>query len=53
MIETLNAGADDLVLADINEEGAKLLVLQTQQELLTTALSLAAQSQSSFLRMFQ
>lgn len=44
MIETLNAGADDLVLADINEESAKLLVLQTQQQLLTTALSFAAQS---------
>ena len=44
MIETLNGGADDLVLADLNEEGAKLLVLQTQQQLLTTALSFAAQS---------
>jgi hypothetical protein len=44
MIETLKAGADSLVLADINEEGANLLILQSQQQLLTTALSLAAQS---------
>ncbi len=53
MIETLQAGADDLVLADMNEEGARLMVLQTQQQLISTALSFAAQSNSSFLRLFQ
>lgn len=53
MIETLEAGADDLVLADINEESAALMVLQTQQQLISTALSFAAQSNSSFLRLFQ
>jgi len=52
MIETLNAGADDLVLADINEESAKLLVLQSQQQLLTTVLSFASQSEGSLLRNF-
>jgi flagellin len=44
LIKTLNAGADQLTLADPNEEGAKLLALQTQQQLLTTALAMAASS---------
>jgi hypothetical protein len=52
MIDTLHAGADALSLVDLNEEGAKLLVLQSQQQMLTTALSLAAQSESNVLRMF-
>jgi flagellin-like hook-associated protein FlgL len=52
LIETLNAGADDLVLADINEEGANLLVLQSRQDLLTTVLSLAAQSSNNILSRF-
>ena len=51
-INTLQAGADDLVVADQNEEGANLLALQTRQALGTTALSLAAQSQQSVLRLF-
>lgn len=52
LIDTLTAGADDLLLADINEESAKLLVLQSQQQLLTTVLSFAAQSEGSLLRNF-
>ncbi len=51
-INTLQSGADDLVVADQNEEGANLLALQTRQALGTTALSLAAQSQQSVLRLF-
>lgn len=51
-INTLKAGADDLVVADQNEEGANLLALQTRQALGTTSLSLAAQSQQSVLRLF-
>lgn len=51
-INTLKAGADDLTLADQNEEGANLLALQTRQQLGVTALSLAAQSQQSVLRLF-
>ncbi len=51
-INTLQAGADDLVVADQNEEGANLLALQTRQALGTTSLSLAAQSQQSVLRLF-
>jgi hypothetical protein len=51
-INTLKAGSDDLTLADQNEEGANLLALQTRQQLGVTALSLAAQSQQSVLRLF-
>jgi flagellin-like hook-associated protein FlgL len=53
MINTLNAGADSLTLADSNEEGANLLALQTRQQLSTTALSLAAQADQNVLRLFQ
>ena len=40
LINTLETGADNLVLADTNEEGANMLALQTRQQLSTTALSL-------------
>ena len=43
-INTLQTGADSLVLADANEEGAKLVNLQTRQQLASTALSLAGQA---------
>src|SRR6266545_4064518 len=39
LVNTLQTGADSLVLADTNEEGANLLALQTRQQLSTTALS--------------
>src|SRR5690606_32728653 len=51
-INTLKAGADDLTVADQNEEGANLLALQTRQQLGVTSLSLASQSQQSVLRLF-
>lgn len=51
-INTLKAGASELTDADLNEEGAKLLALQTAQQLGVTALSLASQSQQSVLRLF-
>ena len=53
MINTLTTGADQLTLADSNEEGANLLALQTRQQLSTTALSLAAQADQNVLRLFQ
>jgi flagellin-like hook-associated protein FlgL len=53
MINTLQAGADSLTLADSNEEGANLLALQTRQQLSTTALSLAAQADQNVLRLFR
>lgn len=52
MINTLKAGADELVLADQNEEAANLLALQTSQQLGIQALSLASQSQQGILRLF-
>ncbi len=52
MIATLNAGASNLTEADMNEEGANMLMLQTRQSLGTTALSLSAQNAQSVLRLF-
>ncbi|KRE00237.1 hypothetical protein ASE63_09140 [Bosea sp. Root381] len=52
MSNTLTIGADNLVLADSNEEGAKLLSLNTRQQLSQTALSLASQADQSVLRLF-
>jgi flagellin len=53
MINTLTTGADQLTAADMNEEGANMLMLQTRQSLSTTALSLSAQAAQSVLRLFQ
>ena len=52
MITTLETGADNLVLADSNEEAANMLALQTRQQLASTALSLASQADQSVLRLF-
>ncbi|RAI44900.1 flagellin [Rhodoplanes roseus] len=52
MVNTLQIGADNLVLADTNEEGANMLALQTRQQLSTTALSLANQANQAVLRLF-
>ena len=51
-INTLQTGADNLTLADTNEEGANMLALQTRQQLSVTALSLASQAQQSVLKLF-
>ena len=52
MINTLNTGSDKLTLADMNEEGANMLMLQTRQALGTTSLSLSSQAAQSVLRLF-
>jgi len=52
MIATLQKGADNLTLADMNEEGANMLMLQTRQSLGVTALSLSSQAAQSVLRLF-
>jgi flagellin-like hook-associated protein FlgL len=52
MISVLQIGADNLVLADTNEEGANMLALNTRQQLSTTALSLAARADQNVLRLF-
>jgi flagellin-like hook-associated protein FlgL len=52
IINVLKEGADKLTVADKNEEGAKLLSLQTTQQLGITSLSLASQAEQSILRLF-
>jgi flagellin-like hook-associated protein FlgL len=52
MINVLQVGADNLVLADSNEEGANMLALNTRQQLSTVALSLAAQADQNVLQLF-
>jgi len=52
MVNVLKTGADNLVLADPNEEGASLLALNTRQQLSQTALSLANQADQGVLRLF-
>jgi flagellin-like hook-associated protein FlgL len=52
MINTLQTGADNLVLADTNEEGANMLALQTRQQLSSVALSLASQADQAVLQLF-
>jgi flagellin len=49
----LTTGADNLVAADSNAEGASLLALNTRQQLSQTALSLANQADQGVLRLFQ
>ena len=52
-INTLTAGSDKLVLADLNEEGANLVALQTRQQLGIQALSIANQQQSAILQLLR
>jgi hypothetical protein len=53
IMNTLTEGADKLTLADANEEGGNMLMLQTRQSLSTSALSMSAQAAQSVLRLFQ
>jgi flagellin-like hook-associated protein FlgL len=52
MANTLNTGADNLTLADMNEEGANMLMLQTRQSLGTTSLSMSSQAAQAVLQLF-
>jgi len=52
MVNTLQTGADNLTLADTNEEGANMLMLQTRQNLGITSLSMASQAAQAVLRLF-
>ncbi|MBR4106453.1 MAG: hypothetical protein IKK52_04040 [Alphaproteobacteria bacterium] len=52
LVDVLQTGADDLVLADMNEESANYLALQTRNNLAVNALSLAAQSNNAVLKLF-
>ncbi len=53
MINTLKAGADGLTLADMNEEAANNLALQTKQQLGQSALALAIQNDQSILQLLR
>ncbi len=50
LVNTLQSGASNLVLADTNQEGANLLALQTRQQLAITSLSLASQADQAILK---
>jgi flagellin len=52
MIAVLESGASALTDADMNEESANLLMLQTRQSLQTSALSISADSAKSVLALF-
>jgi len=52
MINTFQTGSDNLTLADMNEEGANMLALQTRQSLGITSLSLASQANQAVLQLF-
>lgn len=52
MIQTLQVGADQLTLADPNEEGANMLALQTRQQLGIVAMGLSSQAQQGILSLF-
>lgn len=52
LINVLIEGADELTLADMNEESAAMLALQTRQQLAVNALSLASQAAQSVLKLF-
>ena len=49
----LQAGSDKLVLADITEEGANLVALQTRQQLGISSLAFAGNSEQSILSLFR
>ncbi|MFC3703191.1 flagellin [Devosia honganensis] len=53
MTNTLQTGAANLTLADMNEEAANLLALQTRQSLSSSSLSLASQADQSVLQLLQ
>lgn len=50
--DELQKGSDALVQADINEEGANLVALQTRQQLGVQSLSLSGQQEQAILRLF-
>jgi flagellin-like hook-associated protein FlgL len=49
----LESGASQLTVADLNEEGANLLALQTRQQMGIQALSFAGQSEQAVLGLFR
>ena len=52
-VNELEKGADKLTLADVTEEGANLVALQTRQQLGINALAFAGQSEQNILALFR
>ncbi|MFK7866729.1 MAG: hypothetical protein AB8B77_04740 [Alphaproteobacteria bacterium] len=52
-VEDLSVGSDKLTLADLNEEGANLVALQTRQEIGLEALKVSGDQQRAILRLIQ
>ena len=52
LINVLEEGSDKLTLADMNEESANMLALQTRQQLAINSLTLASQAAQSVLSLF-
>jgi flagellin len=52
MMNTLSDGADALTIGDPNEDGARLLALQTRQQLAITSLRLSSSNDNAVLRLF-
>ncbi len=52
LINVLEEGSDNLILADMNEESANMLALQTRQQLGINSLSLASQAAQGVLSLF-
>ncbi|MCC7015708.1 MAG: flagellin-like protein [Rhodospirillales bacterium] len=52
-VSTLTTGAGKLTLADLNEEGANLLALQTRQQLGIQSLAFAGQAEQTILTLFR
>ena len=52
LVNVLTEGADNLTLADMNEESANMLALQTRQQLSINSLSLASQAAQGVLQLF-
>ena len=52
LINILTEGADKLTLADMNEESANMLALQTRHQLAINSLSLASQASQAVLKLF-
>ncbi len=52
-VNTLEEGSDKMTLADLNEEGANFVALQTRQQLSIQALQFAGQTEQSVMLLFR
>ena len=53
MINTLETGAGNLTLADMNQEAANMMALQTRQSLASSTLSMANQADQGVLQLLR